>query len=429
MALESDKLDTLSVNVNQNPAFLKPKSGIFQIESFETNQIRNLPIAEQIKITASKSDYPIWFSLILPTYQEAENIETIIIKICCVLDEILDNRYELIIVDDNSPDETWRKALNLTTQYPQLKVICRENEKCLATAVIRGWQSAKGEILGVIDADLQHPPEILSQLLSKICLGADLAVASRHVEEGGVSNWNFARRFLSRGAQIIGLIILPNTIGRVSDPMSGFFVVKRDSIANCVFYPIGYKILIEIIARGYIRHIAEVGYVFKERQEGKSKVTWKQYRDYLHHLLRLRLSLWPFSRFIRFAIVGLSGLFVDMTVLYLLSDPNTLALGLTRSKIVAAELAILNNFVWNDMWTFRDYSNQQSDWASRVKRLLKFNFICLGGLGINIIILNLIFNFILPNRYLGNFIAILIATLWNFWINYKLNWRSSSNSE
>ena len=230
---------------------------------------------------------------------------------------------------------------------------------------------------------------------------------------------------MSRGAQILGLIILPNTVGRVSDPMSGYFVVQRNAIANCVFYPVGYKILIEVIGRGYIRQIAEVGYVFQERQEGESKVTWKQYRDYLHHLLRLRISLWPFSRFIRFGIVGLSGVFVDMAVLYLLSDPSTLAWGLTRSKIIAAELAIINNFIWNDVWTFRDYAEKQSGWANRAKRLLKFNLICLGGLGINVIILNLIFNFILPNRYLANLVAILVATLWNFWINYKLNWRSS----
>ncbi len=411
--------------LNNHPSLLTSDSGMLKIDSLEINQIKKLPLAEQIKVTADKSNCQVWFSLVLPTYQEADNIERIIHRICSILDGILPQNYELIIVDDNSPDGTWCKALNLASQYPQLKVICRQDEKCLATAVIRGWQAARGEVLGVIDADLQHPPEIITQLLGKICQGADLAVASRHVEDGGVSNWSFLRRFLSRGAQILGLIILPNTVGRVSDPMSGYFVVQRNAIANCVFYPVGYKILIEVIGRGYIRQIAEVGYVFQERQEGESKVTWKQYRDYLHHLLRLRISLWPFSRFIRFGIVGLSGVFVDMAVLYLLSDPSTLAWGLTRSKIIAAELAIINNFIWNDVWTFRDYAEKQSGWANRAKRLLKFNLICLGGLGINVIILNLIFNFILPNRYLANLVAILVATLWNFWINYKLNWRSS----
>lgn len=131
--------------------------------------------------------------------------------------------------------------------------------------------------------------------------------------------------------------------------------MRRSAIAGRRLNPIGYKILIEILGRGDIGSIAEVGYVFQERQEGESKVTWKQYLDYLQHLLRLRFSSgrmrgirqgidFPWSRFIRFGVVGLSGVFVDMAVLYLLHDSSTLGWGLTRSKIIAAEAAIINNF-------------------------------------------------------------------------------------
>lgn len=112
--------------------------------------------------------------------------------------------------------------------------------------MIRGWQAAKGEVLGVIDGDLQHPPHVLSQLLSAIKQGADLAAASRH-SEGGVSNWSFVRRFLSRGAQLLGLIVLPRAIGRVSDPMSSYFRVRRSSIIGRTLHPQGYKILIEVL--------------------------------------------------------------------------------------------------------------------------------------------------------------------------------------
>jgi dolichol-phosphate mannosyltransferase len=144
--------------------------------------------------------------------------------------------------------------------------------------------------LGVIDGDLQHPPEVLTQLLQKIEQGADLAVASRHVDGGGVSSWSAVRRFLSRGAQLLGLVVLPGVLGRVSDPMSGYFMVRRQAIANTRLNPVGYKILLEVIGRGRIGQIAEVGYVFRERKEGESKVTWKQYIEYIHHLLRLRIA-------------------------------------------------------------------------------------------------------------------------------------------
>lgn len=113
----------------------------------------------------------------------------------------------------------------------------RQGEKGLASAVVRGWQGSRGEILGVIDGDLQHPPEILYNLLETIEKGADLALASRHVEGGGVSEWSLLRRFLSRGAQILGLILLPEVVGRVSDPMSGYFMVRRQAIAGPILNP------------------------------------------------------------------------------------------------------------------------------------------------------------------------------------------------
>jgi len=364
-----------------------------------------------------------YFSLVVPTYNESQNIKELVAVLSNLLDEFLPNNYELIIVDDDSPDRTWEVAESLTLNYPHLKVLRRKGERGLSTAVIRGWQNAEGEVLGVIDGDLQHPPEQLFKLLAAIQGGADLAVASRHVETGGVSNWNLARRILSRGAQLIGLIILPGVIGRVSDPMSGYFVVCRDAICDRPLNPIGYKILIEVLARGSISKLTEVGYIFQERQEGESKVTWKQYLEYIGHLLRLRLSLGEFQRFLRFGLVGFSGVFVDMGVLFLLHDPASLGWGLTRSKFIAGEIAIINNFLWNDAWTFKDLSNKQSSWQSKLKRFIKFNLVCLIGLGLNVLLLNLFFNILHIHYLIANFLAIAIVTVWNFWINLKLSWR------
>jgi len=366
---------------------------------------------------------PPWLSLVIPTYNESQNIVGLIHSLSRLLDRALPGDYELIVVDDDSPDYTWKRVRDLLPDYPQLRLIHRQQERGLATAVVRGWQVAQGQILGVIDGDLQHPPEVLLQLLRAVETGADLAVASRNAEGGGVSTWSLARRLLSRGAQLLGLLLLPGVASRVSDPMSGYFLVRRSAIAGYTLSPLGYKILIEVLGRAQVGRIAEVGYVFQERQEGESKVTWRQYVEYLRHLLRLRLSLGHMSRLIRFGLVGLSGVFVDMSILYLLSDPAALGWGLTRSKVIAAELAILNNFLWNDRWTFGDISRQQQGWQQRLKRFLKFNLICVLGLFWNVVLLNLLFNEAGLNRYLANLLAIAVVTFWNFWVNLKLSWR------
>lgn len=278
---------------SQENSWIKAPTGLLEVTA----------IAEKnIKLNTKK----IKLSLVIPTYKESQNIPTLIQKLTQLLDTKIPNTYELIVVDDNSPDLTWKIAQNMTPKYPQLRVMCRKKERGLSTAVIRGWQVAKGDILGVIDGDLQHPLETILKLLAQIEKGADLAVASRHITDGGVSDWNIVRRFLSRGAQILGLVILPEVVGRVSDPLSGYFMVRRGAIANQTLNPKGYKILIEILGRGHIGLIQEVGYVFQERLEGESKVTWKQYIEYLQHLLTLRLARWHIGRFISFGITRLA---------------------------------------------------------------------------------------------------------------------------
>jgi dolichol-phosphate mannosyltransferase len=231
-------------------------------------------------------------SLVVPTFNEGKNLGDLVAQLTALLDPELGDDYEIIIVDDDSADRTWELASELAATRPKLRVIRREHERGLSSAVIRGWQIARGQVLAVIDGDLQHPPEITVELWRAIQNGADLAVASRHVPGGGVSDWSLVRRMLSRGAQALGLALLPGVLGRVSDPMSGYFMIRRDVIAGVVLHPLGYKILVEVIGRGHVRAVTEVGYVFRERHEGQSKVTWRVYRDYLRHLARLRAARW-----------------------------------------------------------------------------------------------------------------------------------------
>jgi dolichol-phosphate mannosyltransferase len=360
-------------------------------------------------------------SLIVPTYNESRNLEELLRQLTAVLEPCLAGEYEILVVDDDSPDGTWAVAMRLSERWPAVRVMRRRSEKGLSTAVIRGWQAARGETLAVIDADLQHPPEVLARLWEAIQAGADLAVASRHTEGGGVSDWSALRRLLSRGAQLLGLALLPSVVGRVSDPMSGYFMLRRAAIAGAELSPLGYKILIEVLGRGRIRTISEVGYVFRERLAGESKVTARLYADYLRHLLRLRLATLP-ARFPRFAAVGLSGVGVDMALLFLLSDRHALGWGLTQSKLLAAEAAIVNNFVWNDAWTFRDMATKLGGGTARLKRFARFNLICAMGLALSVLLLALQVDVLGINRYLANAVAIALVTAWNFWMNKAFSW-------
>jgi dolichol-phosphate mannosyltransferase len=362
-------------------------------------------------------------SVIVPTFNEAMNVPSLVQRLCTLLDPQFGDRYEIIVVDDDSPDRTWERALTLALEYPRLRVMRRLGERGLSSAVIRGWQAAASDVLCVIDADLQHPPEIALDLFRTIQRGADMAVASRHLTGGGVSDWAVTRRIVSRAAQLIGLVTLPGVVGRVSDPMSGYFMIRRSAIEGVELHPLGYKILIEVLARGKFAWIGEVPYVFQERAHGGSKATLKVYADYLGHLLRLRVAALPINRFLRFALVGLSGVAVDMGVLFLLSDPSTLGWGLTRSKFIGSELAIINNFLWNDLWTFGELSARQPGARARLRRFGKFQMICLAGVCLNALLLNLQFNLLHINRYLANAVAIALVTMWNFWLNSKMSWR------
>lgn len=368
-------------------------------------------------------------SLVVPTYNEAGNVVLLVQKLTGLLDRVCPEDYELIIVDDDSPDGTWEMARSLLVAYPRLRVMRRTAERGLSTAVIRGWQVSDGRVLGVIDGDLQHPPEVLEKLLAELVAGADLAVASRHVEGGGISEWSLFRRLTSRGAQILGLMIAPNVVGRVSDPMSGYFMVKRSAIVQQILNPQGYKILLEILGRGEIRSLAEVGYVFQERQDGESKVTWRQYVEYLQHLVRLRSDgrleklkeRFPVGRFLRFGTVGFSGVFVDMGVFWMLT--TILGLAAVPATVLSAEVAVVNNFIWNDRWTFADRSVQQPGWRSCLKRFGKFNVLCLVGIVLQGTLVGLMSNVAGIAPIGAKLLAIALVMLWNFWINLKLSWR------
>ncbi len=233
----------------------------------------------------------LYLSLVLPTYNERQTLPALLAQLTALLDRRLPNNYEVIVADDDSPDRTWELALGLMHRYPHLRVLRRQDERGLASAVARGWQAARGEVLGVMDADLQHPPATLLDLVAAMHSGVDLAIASRHSERDRSQDWSRWRQLLSSGARGLCWLLLPQASRYTTDPLSGYFLVRRQAIANCLLAPVGYKILLEVMSRGRIARWQDVSYSFGPRAAGESKVTQQHYWEYLQHLWSLRRLL------------------------------------------------------------------------------------------------------------------------------------------
>jgi len=223
----------------------------------------------------------------VPTYNEAVNIEPFLRRIRSLLDPELGSRYEVIVVDDNSPDETWKVAAGIQVGYPQLVVLRREQERGLSSAVIRGWQVAGGDILATINADFQHPPELLLKML-ELVRAADLVIATRVAAMGSFGEMPWQRQLLSKGARSAGQFFVPHIFSRVSDPLSGCYLLRREAIEGIELRPTGFKTLIELLARGRVKTIAECGYAMQKRRRGQSKAGLRQWMEYLIQLKRLR---------------------------------------------------------------------------------------------------------------------------------------------
>ena len=226
-------------------------------------------------------------SVIVPTLDEAPNIGPFLRALHSALTCGFAGSFEIVVIDDSSEDASAAIAAEVAESLPRLRVYRRRNERGLASAVIRGWQMARGELLATINADFQHPPELIVRLAARAA-AADLVVASRYCAEGDCDEWTPLRRLTSRAAWMMGRVLAPDVFRRVSDPLSGCYLVRRSVIEGIEFRPSGYKTLIEILARADVESVTEVGYSFQRRSAGRSKATTMQTLHYVRHLLRLR---------------------------------------------------------------------------------------------------------------------------------------------
>jgi dolichol-phosphate mannosyltransferase len=229
------------------------------------------------------------FTLVVPTLNEAENIDPLLTALIEALSET-QYEYEIVVVDDGSTDGTVERVRNWTEQDPRIRLISRAGQRGLAGAVLCGWSQSRANLLGVIDADLQHPPGLLPQLL-KAVERADIAIASRYALDHGTKGWNPLRAAVSRLSTFVAAPLISKKNLRVTDPMSGFFVVRRRCIEGLTFQTTGFKLLLEILVRGRIHTAHEVAYHFGLRRAGRSKASASVAFDYLHLLGRLSRDL------------------------------------------------------------------------------------------------------------------------------------------
>jgi dolichol-phosphate mannosyltransferase len=222
------------------------------------------------------------FALVVPTLNEAGNIETVLRRVQSAL-EPLSLTYEVIVVDDGS-------VRACSASDSRIRLISRRNQRGLAGAIVHGWLHSDGNLLGVMDGDLQHPPELLRALLEAMCKGFDIAIASRYAGKNGVQGWNPVRAAISRVSTLVALPLQRREL-RIEDPMSGFFIVRREAIDGLSFETKGFKLLLEILVRARIGSALEIPFHFGVRHAGKSKAGAVVALRYLHLLGKLSRDL------------------------------------------------------------------------------------------------------------------------------------------
>jgi dolichol-phosphate mannosyltransferase len=230
-------------------------------------------------------------ALIIPALREAENLCGLLSRVRRALAD-LQIAYEILVVDDDSNDGTEEMVASIADADARVRLLVRREAKGLSGAILHGWEHTNGTILGVMDADGQHPPELLPALAEAILRGRDLAIGSRFAE-GGCGGWNPMRRIISVVA-IWAAYPLQRCSLRVKDPLSGFFLVRRQCVENVSFQPAGFKLLLEILVRGRIETVEEVPFAFGRRRTGRSKVSVKVGWDYV--VLLARLYSWWLGR-------------------------------------------------------------------------------------------------------------------------------------
>ena len=377
-------------------------------------------------LTGGPDTGPPDLTVIIPTYREEENIGAMVRQVNGILASH-GIRGEILVVDDSSPDRTIPIVQDLEKEFPSVHLVVRSADPGLSQSVVEGFHEAKGSVIQVIDADFSHPVALIPEFFRRIREGADVVIGSRYTAGGGIGEWPLSRRIISLGATALGRILFPE----ITDPVSGFFAVRREVVEGAPLQPRGYKILMEVLGKGRWMRATEVPYTFENRKEGASKLRVATILDYAaqvadisaHALSRREGAAWrELSNILRFALVGISGIVVNMGILWGLTE--LAGMYYLYSSAVAIETSIITNFLLNDFWTFGGEAGHRM--GRRIHRFLSFQVVSLGGLAVNMAVL-FIGKEIFGIYYLvANLLGILAGFVWNYLVNRHLTWRVHS---
>ena len=368
----------------------------------------------QIKYDDNKD---IALTIVVPTYNEKLNVRPLV----SLLDKALvDINWEVVFVDDDSPDGTADEVRELARTRLDVRVIHRIGRRGLSGACIEGILSSAASYVAVMDGDLQHDETVLISMIASFNADPELnlVIGSRNVEGGSSGNGlSGIRSFGSDMATVMARKLLKI---RVQDPMSGFFMIKLESFRDVVgeLQRQGFKILTDLLSasRGSWK-IKEIPFVFKERQYGQSKMDSAVTLEYFG-LILARLTGGAISiRFVLFLFVGLTGILVQLLMVGIFL--NVMFLSFFYSQILAVILAMTSNFFLNNILTYRD---QSLSGKYILFGLLSFYFVCSLGAVANVAVANLVYNFV-PLWILASFSGSAISSLWNFMSSKWLTWR------
>ena len=349
-------------------------------------------------------------TVIVPTYHEVASIPHLVARLQSVR-TVADLDLELIMMDDDSRDGSAELVDSLA--LPWVRMVTRKTNRGLSYAVLDGLRLAQREFVVVMDADLSHPPEKIPELIAAIRKGADVAVGSRFAEGGSTADdWGLFRWLNSRVATLLAF-----GLTTVSDPMSGFFAMRRSTfLGGRDFNPVGYKILLECIIKCRCRLVADIPIHFDNRRFGESKLSFSEQLRYLKHLRRLYIYKYgTWSHLAQFLLVGLSGLVVNVLVL-------TLLIRMQVSEKLAVALAIVVSMLWN-FGLNRRFSFSYARDQSIVRQFLGFVAACSIGAVVNYFITVGLWN-IIPYKQLAAVCGVVAGTFFNFAASRFLIFRS-----
>lgn len=354
-------------------------------------------------------------SIVVPTYNERENIRPLLSQIDSALQGIA---WEIIFVDDDSPDGTSETIREISKSDPRIRLLQRIGRRGLSSACVEGMLASSAEYLSVMDADLQHDASLLGRMIETLKKeNLDLVVGSRYVQGGGVGEWSQQRAMMSRFATRLSRLIVRADL---KDPMSGFFMVKRSFFHQVArrLSTRGFKILLDIFASSTKEvRFKELPFQFGQRVSGESKLNKGVLFEYVLLIIDKLLGRFLPTRFILFALVGMSGVGVNVMVLGL--GLKVFHYSFTVSQIAATWSAMTSNFYLNNIFTFSDLKLKGLKFF---RGLLLFYFACGIGAVVNVCMATYLFKRG-SSWWLAGIIGTVIGSILNFSISATFTWR------